>query len=146
MWNQNIGLRSVLMRLWYQKYQERLFPSDSAQQALAEKTNNQQEEQLCDGLYKFLASQYSNCAKLMSVCVTASTEYSSGIIPKDIRLERGFKTLNLITRNSVAKTDCFFSPRLLFSLLTMTSPEFLGHNFYCFGKHCCIFYESTSFG
>ena len=70
--------------------------------------NNQQEEQLCDSLYKFLASQYSNYAKLMSVCVTASTEYSSGIIPKDIGLESGFKTLNLIIRNSVAKTDCFF--------------------------------------
>ena len=44
----------------------------------------------------------------MSVCVTASTKYSSGIIPKDIGLESGFKTLNLIIRNSVAKTDCFF--------------------------------------
>lgn len=71
--------------------------------------NNQQEEQLCDSLYKFLASQYSNYAKLMSVCVTASTEYSSGIILKDIGLESGFKTLNLIIRNSVAKTDFFFS-------------------------------------
>ena len=76
--------------------------------SLSRKDEQPTGRQLCDSLYKFLASQYSNCAKLMSVCITESTENSSGIIPKDIGLERGFKTLNLITRNSVAKTDCFF--------------------------------------
>lgn len=42
----------------------------------------------------------------MLVCVHAYSEYSIGIIPKDIRIERGFRKLNLIMRNS--KTDFFF--------------------------------------
>lgn len=46
--------------------------------------------------------------------------------------------MNLITRSPVTKTD-FFSPKLLFSLLTMTSPELLGRNFFTALENAVVF-------